>query len=86
MNQLQGGVKTGDAWEKTPDPRKQNLACLTWPELGLNPQWWDDERFRALKISILNHLGAGGTWKCFNLLLCTLEDHQKQDWKAFVVL
>ena len=30
---------------------KQNLA---WPERS-NPQQWDDERFRALKISILNH-------------------------------
>ena len=28
--------------------RKQNLACLTWPELDSNPQHWNNERFRAL--------------------------------------
>ena len=28
------------------------------PELGLNPQHWDDERLRALKIS-LNHTAKG---------------------------
>ena len=34
-----------------------------WPKLGSNPQWWDDEWFRALKMSGLNHLatvGGGG--------------------------
>ena len=31
-----------------------------WPELGSNPQWCDDERFRALKISVLNHSATGG--------------------------
>ena len=35
--------------------RKQNLAFLTWPELGSNPQQWDDERLKVLKISDLNH-------------------------------
>ena len=28
--------------------RKQNLACLTWPELDSNPQHWNNERFRVL--------------------------------------
>ena len=48
---------------------KQNMTCLTWPELGSNPQRWDDEWFRVLKISILNHSATGtangslyGTW------------------------
>ena len=40
--------------------RKQNLACLTmWPEVGLNPERWDDEWFWALKISVLNHSHIG---------------------------
>ena len=39
--------------------RKQNLACLTWPKLGSNPERWDDERFRALKISDHNHSDTG---------------------------
>ena len=30
-----------------------------WPELGSNPQRWDDEQFRALKISVLNHSATG---------------------------
>ena len=34
---------------------KQNLAGLTWPELGSNPQRREDKRFRVLKISVLNH-------------------------------
>ena len=38
---------------------KQNLAHLTWPELGSNLQRWDDGLFWALKISILNHLATG---------------------------
>ena len=44
--------------------RTQNLACLTWPEQSSNPQRWDDERFRVLKISGLNHLatGAANIW------------------------
>ena len=39
--------------------RKQNLACPMWTELGLNPQWWDNERFRELKITYLNHSATG---------------------------
>ena len=30
-----------------------------WPELGWNPHRWDDERFKALKIRILNHSATG---------------------------
>ena len=30
--------------------RKQNLACLTCDRARLEPQQWDDEWFRALKI------------------------------------
>ena len=41
--------------KKTLTTRKQNLACLTWTELGLNPQRWDDEQFKMLTISGLNH-------------------------------
>ena len=38
---------------------KQNLACLTCAERGSNAQQWDDEQFRALKISSLNHSAMG---------------------------
>ena len=55
-----GGEKTGDPWEKTPDHMQAELGLYyMWPELGLNPQQWDDERFRALKISGLNHSATG---------------------------
>ena len=48
--------------------RKQNLSCLTWPELGSNLQEWDDERFRTLKISVLNHSATVAT-KLLTLVL-----------------
>ena len=48
---------------------KQNLACL---ELGSNPQRWDDKRFRALKISGLNHRG------CPNKMTCVLSNDADQ--------
>ena len=42
--------------EKPPDHPQAELGLShMWPEWGLNPQWWDDERIRALKISRLNH-------------------------------
>ena len=49
--------------------RKQNLACLMWPELSSKPQRWDNERFRALKISGLNLLGTEAAL-LFELCLC----------------
>ena len=59
-----GGAKTGDPWEKTPDhPQAELDLCHMWPELGSNPQWWDDRRFRVLKISDLNHSAAGAARK-----------------------
>ena len=55
-NQSLGGVKMGDPCEKTPDhPQAELDLSHMWPELGSNPQPWDDERFRALKISHLNY-------------------------------
>ena len=56
-SQLWVRAKTGDPEKKHLTTRKQNLARLMWPELGSNPQKWDDERFRA--ISVLNHLAMG---------------------------
>ena len=38
---------------------KQNLVCVTWPELDSNQQRWDGEPFRVLKISVLNHFTKG---------------------------
>ena len=53
-----GGVKTGYPREKTTDHPQAELGLShMWPELGSNPQRWDDEWFRALKISGLNHSG-----------------------------
>ena len=60
-NQTSDGVKTGDPQEKTPDHLQAELGLShIWLELGSNPQRWDDERFRALKISDLNHSAIGG--------------------------
>ena len=58
-------VKWGEKW-KIPEKkhlttRKQNLACLAWPELGSNPQQWDEERFRALMSSAFNHSSTGAS-------------------------
>ena len=53
-----GELKMGDPREKrkTPDHPQANLGLPhMWPELGSNPQLWDDEWLRVLKISILNH-------------------------------
>ena len=44
------GRKQAIPEKKTPD---------MWPELGSNPQRRDDKRFRALKISGLNHSATG---------------------------
>ena len=45
QSQSFGGVKTGNPWEKTPDQTQAELGLShMWPELGSNPQWWDDER------------------------------------------
>ena len=38
-----------------------------WPEQGSNPQRWDDERFRALKNTILNHSATRGLWNMSKL-------------------
>ena len=43
-----------------------------WPKLGLNPQQWDDEGLRTLKISLLYHLATGAASK----LLVTMLLHQ----------
>ena len=46
----------GDPREKTPDHLQAELGLShMWPELGANPQRWDDDLFRGLKISVLNH-------------------------------
>ena len=55
-SQLLDGAKKGDPWETPPDHPQAELGLSNlWPELGSNPQRWDDEPFRALKISVLNH-------------------------------
>ena len=52
------GLKTGYPQEKPPDHPQAELGLShMWPELGWNPQRGDDEQFRALKISGLNHSG-----------------------------
>ena len=63
--QSTGGVKTGDPWQKPPDHMQAELGLsYMWPELGSNPQQWDDEKFRVLKISGLSHsaTGAARSW------------------------
>ena len=48
-------VENGRPREKPPD-HPQTELCLShmWLKLGSNPQHWGDERFRVLKISVLN--------------------------------
>ena len=59
-SQSLGGAKTGDSREKPPDNPQAELGLShMWPERGSNPQQWDDKRFRALKISGLNHSATG---------------------------
>ena len=55
-----GGAQTGDPREKTHDPSQTELGLSNMrPELGSNPQRWDNERFRAQKIRVINHLATG---------------------------
>ena len=59
-SQSLGGAKTGDPREKPPDHLQEQLGLShMWPEHGSNQQWWDDERFRALNFSGLNHSATG---------------------------
>ena len=39
-------------------PAELGLSHI-WPEIGSNSPRWDDERFRALKLSDLNHSAMG---------------------------
>ena len=58
-SQSLGGAKMGDLRENPHDhPQTELGSSHRWPELGSNPQWWDDERFKALKINVLKPLGA----------------------------
>ena len=64
QSQSLGGEKMGDPREKTPDHPQAELGLSQVIWARLNPQQWDDEQFRALKISRLNHLAY--KWKCMN--------------------
>ena len=70
-------------WEKTPDHPQAELGLShIWPEVGSNPQWWDDEWFRALKISNLNHLAALKTlytkYECSSSICVRVTNCQKK--------
>ena len=55
-------VKMGDPREKPPDhPQAELDLSHMWPELGSNPQRWDDKWFRMLKISVFNHKAKAAT-------------------------
>ena len=60
-------AKTGDPREKPPDHPQAELGLShMWPELGSNPQRWDGERFRSIKVSGLNHSATGAAgWQMF---------------------
>ena len=59
-SQSLGRAKTEDPREKQHDHPQADLGFShMWSELGSNPQRWDDERFRALKISALNLSATG---------------------------
>ena len=67
-------AKTGDPQNKPPGHPQAELGLShMWPEQGLNPHRWDDERFRVLKVISggLNHSdtwgGGVGCWILFYL-------------------
>ena len=48
LSQLLGRAEMGDPWEKPPvHPRAELGLSNMWPDLGSNPQRWDDEPFTA---------------------------------------
>ena len=49
-------------------PQVELRLSHMWLELVSNPQWWDEQRFRALKISVLNH-SATGAVACIRKLI-----------------
>ena len=52
--------------KKTPNHPEAELGLPhMWPELDSNPQQWDDEPFRVLKFSSLNHSAMGATYRTF---------------------
>ena len=54
------GLKTGDPLEKAPDhPQSELSLSHMWLELGSNPQWWYDARFKELRMSGFNHSAMG---------------------------
>ena len=57
----------GDPREKPPDHPQAELGLShMWPELNSNPQRWDDEQFRALKISGINHSATVAAQRIFD--------------------
>ena len=85
-SQSLGGVKTGDPQEKPRDHPQAELGLShMWPELGWNPQQWDDEQFRALKISRLNHPATGADYTVMvheRKLLSRMQSHTK--WLSLI--
>ena len=55
----------GDPVKKHLTTCKHNGLSHMWPKLGSNPQQWDDERFRVLKIGGLNHSAMGAAKQAF---------------------
>ena len=73
--------KNGTFPRKTPHHPQAELGLShMWSELGLNPQRWDDKRFRVLKISVLTTRPLGPPKRfplafssyCFIRFLCLL--------------
>ena len=71
LGQSLGGAKTRNPWEKLPDNPRAELGLSHVIRARLKPQWWDDKRFRALKISVLNH-SATGDLSCMLHEVCGL--------------
>ena len=71
----------GDSREEPPDHQQAELGLShMWPKLGLNPQWWDDERFRALKICDLNHSATGAAQSGLTVVKCIKKMHM--EWQT----
>ena len=67
LKQFQVGQKREVPEKKQqPDhPQSELGVSHIWPELGSNPQLWDDKRFRVVKISGFNHSATGAALMSF---------------------
>ena len=71
--------ENGRSQEKPCDHPQAELGLSHVSELGLNLQrwWWDDERFRTLKISVLNHSATSAATDSLSQSRTFIQDRSK---------